>query len=70
MRVMLESTWTKEKVLDLVKLSCAAALLASTWAVELAPAPMWNLRICAYAIFTASLAALVAEADWEPRANL
>jgi hypothetical protein len=70
MRTMLEWTWTRDRVLDLTKLICGALLLASTWALEFAPLPAWNLRVCGYAILTASLAALVAEADWEPRANL
>jgi SPW repeat-containing protein len=70
MRTMLERTWTRDRVLDLTKLVCGALLLASTWALEFAPLPAWNLRVCGYAILTASLASLVAEADWEPRANL
>jgi hypothetical protein len=70
MRTMLEWTWTRDRVLDLTKLICGELLLASTWAVEFAPLPAWNLRVCGYASLTASLAALVAEADWEPRANL
>jgi len=70
MRTMLEWTWTRDRVLDLTKLICGALLLASTWALEFAPLPTSNLRVCGYASLTASLAALVAEADWEPRANL
>jgi SPW repeat len=70
MRTMLEWTWTRDRVLDLTKLICGALLLASTWALEFAPLPAWNLKVCGYASLTASLAALVAEADWEPRANL
>jgi hypothetical protein len=69
MGIMLEWTWTRDRVLDLTKLVCGALLLASTWALEFAPLPAWNLRVCGYASLTASLAALVAEADWEPRAN-
>jgi SPW repeat len=70
MRAMLEWTWTRDRVLDLTKLICSAPLLALTWALEFAPLAVWNLRVCAYGMLTASLAALVAEADWEPRANL
>jgi hypothetical protein len=70
MGTMLEWTWTRDRVLDLTKLVCGALLLASTWALQFAPLPAWNLRVCGYASLTASLAALVAEADWEPRANL
>ncbi len=70
MGTMLEWTWTRDRILDLTKLICGGLLLASTWALEFAPLPAWNLRICGYASLTASLAALVAEADWEPRANL
>jgi hypothetical protein len=70
MGTMLEWTWTRDRVLDLTKLICGGLLLASTWALEFDPLPAWNLRVCGYASLTASLAALVAEADWEPRANL
>jgi hypothetical protein len=63
-------TWTREKVLALIKLICAAIMFGSPWALDLAQTPTWNLGICGYAVLTASLAALVAEADWEPRANL
>jgi hypothetical protein len=70
MGTMLEWTWSRDRVLDLTKLICGALLLATTWALEFAPLPAWNLRVCSYASLTASLAALVAEADWEPRANL
>jgi SPW repeat len=70
MGTMLEWTWTRDRVLDLTKLICGGLLLASTWALEFAPLPAWNLRVCGYASLTASLAALVAESDWEPRANL
>jgi hypothetical protein len=63
-------TWTREKVLALIRLICAAAMFGSPWALQLAQAPTWNIGICGYAMLTASLAALVAEADWEPRANL
>jgi hypothetical protein len=70
MGIMLEWTWTRDRVLDLTKLVCGALLLVSTWTLEFAPLPAWNLRVCGYASLTASLAALVAEADWEPRANL
>jgi hypothetical protein len=70
MRTMLEWTATREKVLDFIKLICGALLFASPWALEFASGATWNLRICGYAMLTASLAALVADADWEPRANL
>jgi SPW repeat len=70
MRTMLEWTATREKVLDLIKLTCGALLFASPWLLEFAPGPTWNLRVCGYSILAASLAALVAEAEWEPRANL
>jgi SPW repeat len=63
-------TWTREKVLALIRLICAAIMFGSLWAFDLAQTPTWNLGICGYAMLTASLAALVAEADWEPRANL
>jgi SPW repeat-containing protein len=70
MRTLLEWTATREKVLDFIKMICGALLFASPWTLEFASAATWNLRLCGYAMLTASLAALVAEADWEPRANL
>jgi hypothetical protein len=56
--------------LDLAKVGCAAALFVSPWVFELASAPAWNLRACGYAVLTFGIAALAAEAEWEPRANL
>ena len=63
-------TWPTEKVLVLIRLICAGGMFGAPWLIELAQAPTWNLRVCGYAMLTASLAALVAEADWEPRVNL
>ena len=64
-------SWTSPReVLAQVKLICAAMMIGSLWVLDLSQAPTWNLGVCGYAMLTASLAALVAEADWEPRANL
>ena len=67
---MFEWMWTRENVIDLMKLVCAAILFLSPWVLKLSQTPTWNLRVCGYLMLTASLAAMVAEADWEPRANL
>jgi SPW repeat len=67
---MFERSSTRENVIDLIKLVCAAILFLSPWVLDLSRIPAWNLWVCGYAMLTASLAAIVAEADWEPRANL
>jgi SPW repeat-containing protein len=51
------------------KLTCGLLLFASSWMLSLPPVPAWTLSILGYAILTVSVAALVAEADWEPRVN-
>jgi hypothetical protein len=66
---MLDIRWKKETLLDLIKLSCAALLLASPWVLEFPPAAVWNLWVCGYAMLTVTAAALTAEADWEPHSN-
>jgi hypothetical protein len=58
-----------ESLFDLSKLVCAAALFASPWAFEFSDLPAWNLWSCGYAILVVTAAALMAEAEWEPRAN-
>jgi len=60
---------TYETSLRVAKLTCALLLFASSWMLSLPPAPAWTLSIVGYAILTVSVAALVAEADWEPRVN-
>lgn len=55
---------------DLLKLAGSAALFASPWAFAFTPSPAWNLWVCGYVMLTVSLAALVAEADWEAQTNL
>src|SRR5690348_15700742 len=60
---------TNERSLHVAKLTCALLLFASSWMLSLPPVPAWMLSILGYAILTASVAALVAEADWEPRVN-
>jgi hypothetical protein len=59
----------REVFLGSLKLTCAAALFASPWVFAFTPVATWNLWVCGYAVLTISLAALVSEADWEPRAN-
>jgi SPW repeat len=66
---MLDIRWTTETLLDLIKLTCAALLLASPLMLEFPPTAVWNLWVCAYAILTVTVAALTAEADWEPHSN-
>ena len=61
--------WTRETLIDLIKLSCAALLLASPWVMEFPPTAVWNLCVCGYAMLTVTAAALTAEADWEPHSN-
>jgi hypothetical protein len=61
---------TREPILDSLKLACSAGLLASPWVFAFNATATWTLWVCGYAMLTVSLAALVAEADWEPRANL
>ena len=67
---MLDIRWTRETFLDLIKLSCAALLFASAWVLEFPPTAVWNLWVCGYAMLTVTVAALTAEADWEPHSNL
>jgi SPW repeat len=64
-----DATRARPLVLDALKLACAAALFGSPWVFALSPAATWNLWVCGYAMLAISLAALVAEADWEPKAN-
>jgi hypothetical protein len=64
-----ERLFPREAFLDSLKLTCAAALFASPWVFAFTPVATWNLWVCGYTVLTISLAALVAEADWEPRAN-
>jgi hypothetical protein len=66
---MLDIRWTRETVLDLIKLSCAALLFASPWVLEFPRTAVWNLWVCGYAMLTVTAAALTAEADWEPHSN-
>jgi hypothetical protein len=66
---MLDIRWTRETLIDLIKLSCAALLLASPWVMEFPPTAVWNLWVCGYAMLTVTAAALTAEADWEPHSN-
>jgi hypothetical protein len=66
---MLDIRWTRETLLDLIKLSCAALLFGSAWVLEFPPTAAWNLWVCGYAMLTVTAAALTAEADWEPHSN-
>src|SRR5690348_1879507 len=60
---------TNETSLHVAKLTCALLLFASSWMLSLPPVPTWTLSTLGYAILTVCVAALVAEADWEPRVN-
>lgn len=68
-RVFSRRGLTKETSLHVAKLTCVLLLFASSWMLSLPPTPAWTLSIVGYAILTVSVAALVAEADWEPRVN-
>jgi SPW repeat len=59
----------REVVQDALQLACSAGLFGSPWVFALSPTASWNLWVCGYAMLAISLAALVAEADWEPKAN-
>ena len=61
--------FAREVVLASLKLICSAGLFGSPWVFALSPTASWNLWVCGYAMLAVSLAALVAEADWEPKAN-
>lgn len=60
---------TNETSFHLAKLTCALLLFASSWIASMPPIAAWTLCIVGYAIVTVSVAALVAEADWESRVN-
>jgi hypothetical protein len=60
----------RKAVIDGAQLSCAVGLFAAPFWFALPPAPSWNLWIAGYAMLTCTVAALVAEAEWEPEANL
>jgi SPW repeat-containing protein len=63
------SSLTYETSFHAAKLTCALLLFASSWMLSLPPLAAWTLSIVGYGILTVSVAALVAEADWEPRVN-
>jgi hypothetical protein len=67
---MRKGGWTQTVVFDALKLAGALALFGSPWLFQLPPGAKWNLWICGYFVVVASLAALLAEADWEPEVNL
>jgi hypothetical protein len=52
------------------KLGCALLLIGGSLVFEFQGAAAWNAFLCGYAIFTAAVAAMAAEAEWEPQANL
>jgi hypothetical protein len=56
--------------IDAVQVGCAFLLFSSPFWIEFPPAAAWNLWVIGYAMLTFSVAALVAEAEWEPQANL
>jgi SPW repeat len=61
---------TPSTIIDLIKLGCGGLLIAAGSVLGTEGMFAWNAFLSGYAIFTAALAALVAEADWEPQANL
>jgi hypothetical protein len=52
------------------RLGCGVLLIGASLVFEFRGAAAWNAFLCSYAIFTAAIAAMAAEADWEPQANL
>jgi hypothetical protein len=67
---MLQWRWTRDTIIDSIKLVCGGLLIAAAATLGLEGTLSWNALLSGYAILTAALAALVAEADWEARANL
>jgi SPW repeat len=57
-------------LVDAAQFGCAFLVFASPFWLAFPPVPAWNLWVAGYAMLTFSAAALVAEAEWEPRANL
>ena len=60
----------QKMLVDIAQLGCAFLLFASPFWFAFRPIPAWDLWIAGYAMVTFSVAALVAEAEWEPQANL
>jgi hypothetical protein len=66
---MLKFRWTREATIDAFKLGCGA-LLVAVGLVSGGTGPVaWTTLLCGYAICAVALAALVAEAEWEPKLN-
>jgi SPW repeat len=62
---MWKGEWRQASVFDVFKLVIASVLFGLPWALRLPAGAAWNLSICGYLVIVASLAGLLAEADWE-----
>ncbi len=60
----------RKTLVDAAQFGCAVLVFASPFWLAFPPVPAWDLWAAGYAMLTFSVAALVAEAEWEPRANL
>jgi SPW repeat len=67
---MWKGEWRQTFVFDVLKLVTASVLLGLPWVLRLPPGATWNLSICGYLVVVASLAELLAEADWEREVNV
>jgi SPW repeat len=67
---MWKGEWKQTLIFDALKIAGALALFGSPWLLQLSRVAAWNLWICGYLVVVVSLAALLAEADWEPGVNL
>jgi SPW repeat len=60
----------RKTLVDAAQFGCAFLVFASPFWLAFPPVAAWDLWAAGYTMLTFSLAALVAEAEWEPRANL
>ncbi len=60
----------RKTLVDAAQFGCAVLVFASPFWLAFPPVPAWDLWAAGDAMLTFSVAALVAEAEWEPRANL
>jgi hypothetical protein len=60
----------RKMLVDIAQLGCAFLLFLSPFCFVFPPLAAWDLWITGYSMLTVSVAALVAEAEWEPQANL
>jgi hypothetical protein len=70
--VMMEQTWKKEAIADVINLALGAWLFLTPWIFGFVPefATSWNAWLSGLAIGVVAIAALVAFAEWEEWINL